>query len=82
MSNSKYVPIILETIGEGSASFEEVASACGQSKKIGNIRKALYRLLKEGKIEVNGYNDECKSFKYECILLKKVKSEFKIPPIC
>lgn len=76
---SIYAPIILETIGNGSASIGTLKEKCGQGNKITNIRKALYTLLKDKKIEINGYDKECTCFNYNCIMLKKVNSEYTNP---
>ena len=48
--------------------------------KISNIRKPLFRLFKEKKIEIKGYNNECTNFSYDCILLKKSNTNY-INPI-
>ncbi len=76
---SDYAPIILETIGEKGASLGTIKFACGQGKKINNIRKGLMGLLKLGKIEVHGYDPKCKVFKTDCIMFKKVNPNHKNP---
>ena len=72
MKESEYAPIILETIGSDGASIRTLKTKCGQGNKISNIRKALYRLIKENKIEVNGYDKEFNNFSYEGIMFRKV----------
>lgn len=79
MKESRYAPIILETIGDASASIGTLKKACGQGKQITNIRKPLYRLLKEKKIEVSGYDEKCTTFHYDCIMLKKVNPNYTNP---
>ena len=72
MKESEYIPIIFETIGDKGASIGTLKIKCGQGNKISNIRKALFRLLKEKKIEINGYNNKCTNFSYDCILFKEI----------
>lgn len=79
MKESKYTPIILEELEDGPASIGTLKEKCGQGSKITNIRKALYQLLKNGLVEVNGYNLGCKNFNYDCIMLKKVETNFDNP---
>jgi hypothetical protein len=79
MKESEYAPIILKTIGDNGASVGTLKKACNQGNKITNIRKALYRLLKEGKIEINGYDTEFNNFSYDGIILKKVNSNYTNP---
>lgn len=79
MKESKYAPVILEELKDGAASIGTLKEKCGQGSKITNIRKALYQLLKNGLVEVNGYNLGCKNFNYDCIMLKKVETDIKNP---
>jgi len=79
MKESEYAPIILETIGSNGASIGTLKTSCGQGNKISNMRKALYRLLKEGKIEFNGYDKEFTKFSYDGIMLKKVNPNITNP---
>jgi len=79
MKESEYAPIILETIGSNGASIGTLKTSCGQGNKISNMKKALYRLLKEGKIEFNGYDKEFTKFSYDGIMLKKVNPNITNP---
>lgn len=79
MKESKYVPVILESLNERSVSIGTLKKNCGQGKKITNIRKALHQLLREGLIEINGYDSGCKTFNYDCIMVKKVETNFNNP---
>lgn len=78
MNKNKYASVILETIGEGSASFDEITKACGHIKT-DNIRKSIHTLLKNEEIEINGYNKESKGFAFKNILLRKVNKGYKNP---
>lgn len=79
MKESEYAPIILETIGSEGASIRTLKSKCGQGNKISNIRKALFRLLKENKIEINGYDKQFNNFSYDGIMIKKVNPNLTNP---
>lgn len=76
MPKSKYKPIILKRLDEGPASLRTLKELCGKNS---NIRKSLHGLLKEGVIEINGYDKTCKSFKESCMMFKKVDSNYKNP---
>ena len=79
MKESNYTPIIIETIGENGASIGTIKNACGQGHRITNIRKALFGLLMDGIIEVNGFDEKCKAFKTDCIMFKKVNPNYRNP---
>lgn len=79
MKESKYIPIILKELDKKPVSIGTLKQKCGQGHKITNIRKALYQLLKNNIIEINGYNNECKTFNYDSIMLKKVDTSLTNP---
>ncbi|MCC7551566.1 MAG: hypothetical protein KO316_08820 [Methanobacterium sp.] len=76
MPKSKYKPIILKILDERPASLRTLKELCGKNS---NIRKSLHGLLKEGIIEINGYDNTCESFKESCMMFKKVDSNYKNP---
>lgn len=76
MPKSKYKPIILKRLDEGPASLRTLKELCGKNS---NIRKSLHGLLKDGIIEINGYDNTCDSFKESCMMFKKVDSNYKNP---
>jgi hypothetical protein len=76
MPKSKFKPLILEKLEEGPASLGTLQEICGKES---NIRKALYGLLREGIIEINGYDEGCKTFKTSCMMFRKVDGNIKNP---
>lgn len=79
MRESKYVPVILDSLENGAVSIKTLKEKCGQGNKITNIRKALHQLLRNQAIEINGYDSGCKTFNYDCIMVKKVETNVNNP---
>jgi hypothetical protein len=79
MAKSKYIPLILEKLDSGPLSLRTLKQECGQGNTINNLRKPLHRLLLEGKIEIKGYDEGCKTFNIDCIMIKKVDTQFNNP---
>jgi len=79
MKESKYVPVILDSLENRAVSIGTLKDNCGQGNKITNIRKALHQLLRNGVIEINGYDLGCKTFNYDCIMVKKIETNVDNP---
>ena len=79
MEKIDYRATILEKLDKGPATIGTLKKECKQGKKITNLRKTFHKLLKEGIIEVNGYDKEGESFKLDNILFKKVDRNYKNP---
>lgn len=76
MPKSKFKPLILEKLEKGPASLGTLQEVCGKES---NIRKTLYGLLKEGIIEINGFDESCETFKASCMMFRKVEGNIKNP---
>lgn len=79
MKESKYAPVILETIGDDGASIGTIKKACEEGNSITNIRKSLFTLIKNGIIEVRGYDTSNNLFNYDSIMFHKVNPNYKNP---
>jgi len=79
MAKSRYIPLILEKLESGPLSLKDLKKECGQGNTINNLRKPLHRLLKDEKIEIRGYDEQCETFNIDCIMIQKVDTQFNNP---
>jgi hypothetical protein len=79
MKESDYKVRILKKLDDGPATIGTLKTELHQGNKITNLRKAFHKLLKKGEIELDGYDNRCKSFKMDCFRLKKMDINYKNP---
>ena len=70
-----YRTAILEKLDDGPANLGALKIACHQRKNVNNIRKILNSLLKNGIIELNGYDSTTDYFKCDNIKFQKTAPE-------